>query len=277
MAVSTVLQEINNQTLEDIKSLEVTGAVWSLDGKIHIQNSLNDKIAFPAYTSRIEIIDINSRKRKLDEIIHSEDKQTKICKSDQCKNKTDDSKEEKIKCCRANTTQETMKNMEIENLVTAHGKLLTACPYSSPKNGKCPLKFPIGQEFMGSCPFFDGSSENQLVKLHSKRSNYDIKKCPFMSNQVVVSDEGNSSNIDSQENICTASDSKAQNCTLSNKASLVGTKLYCGLTKHVQLPVEIIEKCENLGYDLAQSLIRNGALDVMHTAQEKIRGGFISN
>ncbi|KAI8433522.1 hypothetical protein MSG28_015553, partial [Choristoneura fumiferana] len=40
-------------------------------------------------------------------------------------------------------------------------------------------------------------------------------------------------------------------------------KIFCGLTENLNMPVDVIQKCDDLGRDLAESLIAKGALEVM--------------
>ncbi|XP_063835464.1 porphobilinogen deaminase [Ostrinia nubilalis] len=48
-------------------------------------------------------------------------------------------------------------------------------------------------------------------------------------------------------------------------------KIFCGLSENVNIPIEVIEKCDNLGIELANSLISKGALEVMKVTQDYIR------
>nr|XP_021183388.2 porphobilinogen deaminase [Helicoverpa armigera] len=48
-------------------------------------------------------------------------------------------------------------------------------------------------------------------------------------------------------------------------------RIFCGLTVNPSIPIEVIIKCDNLGRDLANSLIEKGALDVMKVTQDLIR------
>lgn len=47
--------------------------------------------------------------------------------------------------------------------------------------------------------------------------------------------------------------------------------IYCGLTENLNIPIEVITKCDSLGKELANSLIAKGALDVMKVSQDFIR------
>ncbi|XP_013178548.1 PREDICTED: porphobilinogen deaminase [Papilio xuthus] len=47
--------------------------------------------------------------------------------------------------------------------------------------------------------------------------------------------------------------------------------IFCGLSENSNIPIDVIEKCENLGKELANNLISKGALDVMKVTQDYIR------
>lgn len=206
-----------------------------------------------------------------------------------------------VNCCRMKVMKSAMDNAEpidIENLINKHGKLFMLCPFAEGKKRVCPVEYPIGQEVMGECPYFsdgEGLSET-LVKMHPRRPSYDIKKCPFMANQAVaISSQMEMSNLSDATVTIPAydivNDPKAKNCpflkqntaTESIDAISVSTieeaeictkeeiKLFCGLTKHFNLSEEVLDKCEDLGRDLANKLIEHGALKVMQCAQNFIR------
>lgn len=56
-----------------------------------------------------------------------------------------------------------------------------------------------------------------------------------------------------------------------NEEFIVDGRIFCGLTANVNVPIEVIIKCDNLGRDLANALIDKGALDVMKVTQDYIR------
>lgn len=211
--------------------------------------------------------------------------------------------DKKINCCRMKVMKSAMDNAEpidIENLINKHGKLFMLCPFAEGKKRVCPVEYPIGQEVMGECPYFsdgEGLSET-LVKMHPRRPSYDIKKCPFMANQAVaISSQMEMSNLSNAQVTIPAYDiinePKAKNCpflkqntatesigansteSTANSGMEICTeqevKLFCGLTKHFNLSEEVLDKCEDLGRELANKLIEHGALKIMHCAQNFIR------
>ncbi|CAK1549191.1 unnamed protein product [Leptosia nina] len=54
-------------------------------------------------------------------------------------------------------------------------------------------------------------------------------------------------------------------------------KIYCGLTENFNIPTDVIEKCDEIGRDLANSLIEKGALDVMKVTQDLIRSSVVKS
>ncbi|XP_052747875.1 porphobilinogen deaminase [Galleria mellonella] len=48
-------------------------------------------------------------------------------------------------------------------------------------------------------------------------------------------------------------------------------QLFCGLTENANISLEVIEKCENIGKDLANILMSEGATEVMKVSQDTIR------
>ena len=48
-------------------------------------------------------------------------------------------------------------------------------------------------------------------------------------------------------------------------------QLFCGMTENPNIPLDVIIKCDSLGRDLANELIKKGALEVMKVTQDLIR------
>ncbi|XP_032524371.2 porphobilinogen deaminase [Danaus plexippus] len=65
------------------------------------------------------------------------------------------------------------------------------------------------------------------------------------------------------------------NCEESSKE--ITCRLFCGLIENKNIPVDVIMKCEDLGKELANNLITNGALDVMKVTQDLIRNSIKSS
>ncbi|CAF4944747.1 unnamed protein product [Pieris macdunnoughi] len=54
-------------------------------------------------------------------------------------------------------------------------------------------------------------------------------------------------------------------------------KIFCGLKANRNVPVDVIQKCDDLGRDLANLLIEKGALDVMKVTQDLIRSSVVKS
>lgn len=54
-------------------------------------------------------------------------------------------------------------------------------------------------------------------------------------------------------------------------ANLETPRIFCGLSENLNIPLDVITKCDDLGKDLANNLISKGALDVMKVTQDLIR------
>ncbi|KAK9890551.1 hypothetical protein WA026_010627 [Henosepilachna vigintioctopunctata] len=111
----------------------------------------------------------------------------------------------------------------------------------------CPVQMPVGSDFMGKCPFLESSP------VSAKKLLIDIEKqlptkCPFSSIQETVST--------SKQEI--SSSSKNNN--------------YCGIVLHKSVEKNVFEMVELLGQNLAESLIKKGALEVMEKARAVIHG-----
>lgn len=136
---------------------------------------------------------------------------------------------------------------------------------------KCPLHFSIGQDVMGQCPYVDTSNQQvtQLLTEATETVANKPLKCPFDKSNVAPNKEN-----PLKCPFLAASTSKAVDHSNEGSDNLPNKEdeyLYCGLYRHKCWPLDIFERCERLGIDLAQQLIEKGALQVMECAQKEIR------
>lgn len=61
------------------------------------------------------------------------------------------------------------------------------------------------------------------------------------------------------------------NCEDLPNSLEIDSRTFCGLTININMPLEVIEKCDKLGKELANALIDKGALEVMKVTQDYIR------
>lgn len=159
--------------------IEITGAVWSLDGIEEIQETIScelgclDKIYenedFIPY-KKAKFVDENevAEKRRSPEVI-------------------DDSKVNAMK------VGFDKRDLDIEAIISIHGELFKKCPYSvqhaqekltkdnnNTNNNNppaaCPLHIPVGQDFMGVCPYFNTAEK---VELGENFPGASTAKCPI--------------------------------------------------------------------------------------------------
>ncbi|CAG9808998.1 unnamed protein product [Chironomus riparius] len=260
VAVNTVLNEIPN-SLNGEYSLDVDGAVWSLNGDTEIKNNISCNLIFEAESPKSDPGPVKRQKLSAGEDVSAE------------------------------VIDESPYKLDMEDLVTIHGKM---CP----KDGavkKCPgeceskcdrkfdlSKFKIGQDFMGQCPILNTEQKVSFSAdcepkedvpctacPFTEKEKHEIpdeayEKCPFLKQQREKDDKPVEM-IDYEE--------KAKQDTSEKKSLIAGMKevtLYCGLFCHTESLRHIFEKCENLGIELAQKLIDNNALEVMKVAQDEI-------
>lgn len=281
--------------------LSVTGAVWSLDGKTEIQ-ALNKCMLDLEKTQKRQLGNIS-------EVDHVPNKKLKLSISDEDNlNLLDSGKLSPPKIVDLSAIEKKdEKPIDLAGLINIHSGAFKKCPYSSvltkdfvkldlpkseastqsnqiessdlpenlttsntPHSLKCPLHFSIGQDVMGQCPYVDTSNQHitQLVSETIDRETTTAEKCPFQKGNTIL-------NADSKQQKCpflSASTSKAEteiSATLSNDNE--NEVLYCGLYRHKCWPLQIFERCEKLGKELANQLIEKGALKVMECAQNEIR------
>lgn len=285
VAVKTQITPI--QSTKNLQ-INITGSVWSLDGKIQIQGSSE---------CCVEILD-NEHNDDDDDAIPT--KRRKI-----------DDNIDPPKVINDNIDTSTEK-LDVNAFINIHGDLFKKCPHlvkqhkSSSGDGndnetvlettkvdakKCPIhSLAVGQDVMGECPYFATSEKilaattsaaaeniinnnditNQLANKIDGAGDYDGQssgKCPFLS--ISTNDEKSKCPIVSK----VEEKSKVENetCVPSSSITITNETLYCGLYRHKCIPLNIYEKCELLGKNLATNLIENGALHVMEAAQLEIR------
>lgn len=247
VAVST---EIDKKS----SALKIKGAVWSLEGKTKIENSISCFLDF----DNDEVSPRKKLKTNHDEVDQAP-KQSSPKVIDSSSLASGDS-------------------ITISKLVEIHGDLFKKCPFASKITEKCPAtttgapEFPVGQEVMGACPYFETSEKKvealkQDVKCPITGESSSAEKCPFIAEQHKSQEE----KLHTEENGVKLLDYVEQ--AIDKVPELVdhSSTLYCGMFRHKKVAAKLFEDCENLGKQLAENLINLGALDVMKVAQNFIR------
>ncbi|XP_063695652.1 porphobilinogen deaminase [Culicoides brevitarsis] len=270
VAVHSVLK----RPLDEKGEIELVGAVWSLDGTTKIEEQLKAELNF-------ETDNNNFSPRKKLKTTHDIDEDTHNDKSPTPPKIIDDS---------AGTSRKE-RTPSIDELITIHRDLFKKCPYSGkltqnkvqpekeekPTNGNkvkteenCPLDFPVGQDVMGECPFFNSTEQKVEASLDlgangpkcpvidCASSSVVAEKCPFFEHK--ETEDVKLIEYDENNHV-----SKAVPTLIDHR-----DELYCGMHRHKTIQKEIFDACEELGKKLANKLIEKGALEVMRCAQNEI-------
>lgn len=289
--------------------LRMIGSVWSLDGQTEIQaenacylnvKALSDLDADEVPSKRAKLsIDVENDNELRSEnpspphvIDHSQINRNTANMSDSNQNLDIagllNAHSDAFKKCPYSSYVQSKKpivaaDAQVQNATNPSDKQSPKCPlnFAVGKDvmSQCPLNFAVGQDVMGQCPYFDesnsienaskvasscgncpfrngcatnNSESNRTIENRTKPA-LDITKCPFLASRASTSKDSNTS---------TADDLSSEKAT---------EPLFCGIYPHSCWPLDVFEKCEQLGKNLAQQLIEKGALSVMECAQSEIR------
>lgn len=265
----------------DTAMLNITGAVWSLDGRTELraddgcnlkfkdttQLDVDNGNVLPAKKSRLHI-DVtdnanlsDSPPRLSPEIV--DDSRPSCSKDDQ--------------------------RIDLAKYIVAHGDMFKPCSYSSSNEGAikpnatveqgqgdakesvCPSSsFPVGVDFMGDCPYVSIEQKVDQTGLQCPVSGKFLKeqrpimesgaeKCPFLAEQAKI--------LDYNENL--------DRSIVAPKLEDSSESLFCGMFCHKNVPREVFVSAESLGQRLAQALVSKGALNVMKCAQNEIHSKIV--
>lgn len=271
VAVHTNLKRRKGRDDDYDYELNITGAVWSLDGKVEITSNTNCVLELDDNGN--EVI---PKKRGRNEIVIETPVKKIVPKADSPPI-VDDSK--------ATSSSSTSGKYDIEALINIHGEVFKKCPYSQSMIEKkenetnasvkdCPLNIPVGQDVMGECPYVDTSQK--ILSADGSHSagtipnlgQGNIANCPFLSGSKLEDTRNNETEVKKCPFV-SETESGADDTNDVNDPT--EPTLYCGLYRHNCYRLDLFEKCEALGKSLATSLIENGALKVMNKAQLEIR------
>lgn len=222
VAVSSNLSDITDKG----HTLSLTGAVWSLDGKEELLETASTRIEFNKQTEKCSTCPYNSTQKSR-------------CSSSDIENLCPFRKDED-NCTSAKKAKLDVKDVPAE--------ILQKDPHE-----RCPIKIPIGLDFMGKCPYL----ESDLVQ---------AGKCPVTG----------FAEASTAENKCLfLNNSKVDVVafTIPGQSSKHSTYGFCGLVPHKDVPTRIFEASQKLGEQLAENLMKKGATEIMTKAQVCIREG----
>lgn len=269
VAVNTILSKSNeddNQSKDSANfNLSIIGSVWSLDGKVEIQSTKCCEI----------IIDEQKRHQKVIDDENLGEQPTKKIKLIDENEIVEEVAIDYSKNVHGSTIDEIVKvNDPKRKCPYLKNEIKPECVSSSGSSGesssctKCPLNFTVGQDVMGQCPYL--TSSGSISKKVDYKNTSDLGSeivpktgCPFMKENFT-------------EEIANRVSEQPKDSSDLNKEGVIGSKksdeqLFCGLYPHRCWTIDVFQKCEQLGKDLAQQLIDNGALPVMESAQNTIR------
>ncbi|KAB0798710.1 hypothetical protein PPYR_09703 [Photinus pyralis] len=231
--------------------MSLTGAVWSLDGKEELIQSDESQIEIRE-CNRCAVCPFGFKSYDASNIGN-----ISSCTADKCTNTDIECLQQ---CSFKRPTEETNGNIpKKQKSQNPPAELL-----NTDFHQYCPLKIPVGLDFMGKCPYLE--SEFNTVNIYPKRCpifnkgqvegmNGDFSKCPFLKEgllQEVIPDNNN----------------KEKEASASNNSNL-----YVGLVPHVDIPESSLKEAQQLGTRLAKNLMNQGATEIMSKAQEIIRNG----
>lgn len=266
VAINSVLIETPNSTKNKTEYvMDVEGGVWSLNGDTEIRGEVSCNLVFENEESKgSPTASGPSKRQKLSE---------------------GDGELESPEVIDENPFKS-----DIEDIVTIHGKVCPSGKNKSNCSGECDSKsvqkfdlskLPVGYDFMGQCPVLNmeqkvsfsidcdqkGDSPCTACPFAEKSANEipqeAIEKCPFLQQQ----------KADKQVQMIDYEAANAQSDCSDKKSLIAGMeeiKLYCGLFCHHESTRALLEKCEELGIELANMLIAKNALEVMKVAQDEI-------
>lgn len=266
--------------------LKILGAVWSLDGKTEIRNELSCSLEL--------------ERNKCDINANDDDDSPPSKRARKDGSESPESKRSSPKVINDDLNAGLLEKFtDIQQLINIHGELFKKCPFSAvhlknrEENGnsmtttkgikdECPLKIPVGQDFMGQCPYVDTNVKVNLAEICPITKNTDSvdcapsssNKCPFSgAKQTTTTLPGHDSCPFLQKTIKMfdyGDEQKPQSTEVLPVLNDDTMNLFCGLFRHKCYDYELYAKSEKLGQALADDLINKGALEVMKCAQDEI-------
>lgn len=227
VAVKSHLSHLN----ENKKKIELTGAVWSLDGKEEIIESI-DTILDVVFKKNCKECDCNLD-NNVNNVIHCPAK---------CGSKRSNNNDGNESCSE-------IKKIKLDSTINVDA--LKNDPHEH-----CPVQLPVGVDFMGKCPYLEqcGTPRKCPVNGNIEGTDLDKRQCPFMRDYDRL-------NINSNDVDNTSQNDKSDGDLIKKN------DLYSGLVPHPDLSKDVLDGVVQLGAKLANKLISNGALDIMEKAK----------
>ncbi|XP_050080370.1 uncharacterized protein LOC126568015 [Anopheles maculipalpis] len=322
-------QDGDEEEKDETFQLVVEGAVWSLDGKTEIRTNGDCTLELadsrPNNGQQAEDVDDDDESRRAKK---RRQDSASIPPEHQVRKKSPEIIRDNEILLPGCSKDGSGPRMDLSKFIDIHGELFKKCPYSSEltkiakeakgsdpngnertnetigkdevikpaaeKDKICPsVRFPVGQEVMGDCPFVSTEEKVDLVGSISVGL-----VCPVTGNKQLQEHDKNgadSKNGASEETetehpkLLATVQPLADKCPFLASAKVLdynenldrrlivepklkddSEHLYCGMHRHSYIQRDVFERCEKLGYDLAHDLIAKGALAVMKCAQNEI-------
>lgn len=301
---STLKGSISDCNSNSVPNLRLTGAVWSLDGSTEIREEqlcplkIRDNDESVLHDNKSDIIDEPPMKRRRESstensLDNPKDLSPPVINDDV----TDDiSNSYDIDELIEKHAQLVKKCPFLGGQADLNGNSKVGGG-DADQALSCPLHVEIGQDVMGQCPFVNNEAKIMTRKhnpphLPAKPTNESTdvfntvndcappttSKCPFTS---VHQNIGDPSTVKAHEK-CPflqkavkmfdyADEEKPQSMNIPTLIEDVDN-LFCGLFRHACHERDLYVRCNKLGQQLAEELIKRGALDIMKTAQAEIHG-----
>lgn len=292
-------------TCSNIVNLHLDGAVWSLDGSVEIRKDISCSLAEPNGNDeppmkRTRTGDNSSpelQNRDSPPVINDDAVIDALTGS----YNMEDLVEKHINLAKKCPAINAEVKKDVENGNSGGGDAV------KPAISACPLSFDIGQDFMGQCPFVGAEAkvalasvgkcpitEQSISNQHCEETNGDqvdcaptpsTSKCPFASmhskDDIALSAKAQKRSHDADAHVKCPFLQKtvrmfdyADNEKPESNANHILIEdvdnLFCGLFHHDCHDRKLYAISNKLGQELAEDLIKKGALDVMKIAQAEI-------
>lgn len=295
---STIKGSITEYNINSVPNLRLTGAVWSLDGSTELRDEqlcslqIKNRESSASHDNGREIIEEPPKKRMRESASECVKNNSPPVINDDIGDDISESYDiddlikkhaQLVKKCPFLGAQADFNN---GNANVGGGDADVLRP-------SCPLKVEIGQDFMGQCPFVSNETkitaarksnsltikpDNELIDKINTVTDHatpTTSKCPFTSLHQNIDD----SNVKAHEKCpflqkaVKMFDYADEEKPKSNKVPVLiedFDNLFCGLFRHACYERDLYVQSNKLGQQLAEELIKKGALDIMKTAQAEI-------
>lgn len=275
----------NDSNSQNELNLHLDGAVWSLNGSTEIRDKISccldlykDEVSSETDESsnegppskRLKVQNNQTNLQQNSPPIINSDSEVKDFNIDEELLKKHITL---VKKCPVLNSQTENSVIQLPGIVTADANTLKVCP----------LPLDIGQDVMGKCPFIGNellSETSENLKNSTLEAHKDLKpstsKCPFAGAQGDNAANLNKDLIPTEHLKCpfllqTIKMHDVPEAEKTHPPQVIEdiSNLFCGIYLHACYSRDLFEMCQTLGQQLADQLIKQGALEIMKIAQEE--------